>query len=70
MGIFILRFIIIAIITTSGYFFPPFQLKNYIGAGVAMILGVVIVYLETRIYFLGLGPRQAPHDSKLVVRSL
>lgn len=49
MGIFILRFIIIAIITTSGYFFPPFQLKNYIGAGVALILGVVIVYLETRI---------------------
>ncbi len=49
MGIFILRFIIIAIITASGYFFPPFQLKNYFGAGIAMILGVVVVYLETRI---------------------
>ena len=49
MDIFILRFIIIAIITISGYYFPPFQLKNYFGAGLALILGVVIVYLETRI---------------------
>ncbi len=49
MGIFILRFVIIAVITASGYFLPPFQLKNYIGAGLALILGVVIVYLETRI---------------------
>lgn len=49
MGIFILRFVLIAIITASGYFFPPFQLKNYIGAGIALVLGVVIVYLETRI---------------------
>lgn len=49
MGIFILRFIIIAIVTASGYFFPPFQVKNTIGAGIALVLGVVIVYLETRI---------------------
>ena len=49
MGIFILRFVIIAIIAASGYFFPPFQMKNYIGAGIALVLGVVIVYLETRI---------------------
>jgi len=49
MGIFILRFIIIAIITASGYFFPPFQMENFIGAGIALVLGVVIVYLETRI---------------------
>jgi len=49
MGIFILRFVIIAVIAASGYFFPPFQLKNYFGAGLALILGVVIVYLETRI---------------------
>ncbi|MFC2160310.1 PIN/TRAM domain-containing protein [Acidobacteriota bacterium] len=49
MGIFILRFVIIAVITASGYFFPPFQMKNYIGAGVALVLAVVIFYLETRI---------------------
>ncbi len=49
MAIFILRFIILAIITASGYFFPPFHLKNFIGAGIALVLGVVIVYLETRI---------------------
>lgn len=49
MGIFILRFVIIAIIAASGYFFPPFHLKNYIGAGIALILGIVIVFLETKI---------------------
>jgi len=49
MGIFILRFIIIAIITASGYFFPPFKVTNSIGAGIALVLGVLIVYLETRI---------------------
>ncbi len=49
MGIFILRFVVIAIIAASGYFFPPFHLKNYIGAGIALILGIVIVFLETRI---------------------
>lgn len=49
MGIFILRFVIISVITASGYFFPPFNLKNYIGAGIALVLGIVIVYLETKI---------------------
>ncbi len=49
MGVFILRFIIIAIIAASGYFFPPFHLKNYIGAGIALILGIVIVFLEIKI---------------------
>lgn len=49
MGIFILRFIIIAIITASGYFFPPFKVTNYTGAGIALVLSALIVYLETRI---------------------
>lgn len=49
MGIFILRFIIIAILAASGYFFSPFQLNNYFGGGIALILGIVIVFLETRI---------------------
>ena len=49
MGIFIFRFIIVALITAAGYFFPPFQLDRYIGAGIGFVLSVVIVYLETRI---------------------
>ncbi len=49
MGIFIFRFVIIAFITLTGYFFPPFHLERYIGAAIAFILSVVMVYLETRI---------------------
>jgi uncharacterized protein YacL len=49
MGIFIFRFIIISLITASGFFFPPFQLSSIIGAILAFVLGVVIIYLETRI---------------------
>lgn len=49
MGIFIFRFIIISLITAAGFFFPPFQLSSVIGAALAFVLGVVIIYLETRI---------------------
>jgi uncharacterized protein YacL len=49
MGIFVFRFIVIALITLSGYFLPPFHLKPNIGAAMAFVLGVVIVYLETLI---------------------
>ena len=49
MGIFIFRFFIIALITAAGYFFPPFHLSNSIGAALAFLLGVIIIYLETRI---------------------
>ena len=49
MGIFVFRFIVIALITLSGYFLPPFHLKPYIGAAVGFILSVIIVYLETLI---------------------
>jgi uncharacterized protein YacL len=49
MGIFVFRFIVIALITVSGYFLPPFHLKPNIGAVVAFVLGVIIVYLETLI---------------------
>lgn len=49
MGIFIFRSIIIALITAAGFFFPPFHLSSYIGAAMAFVLGVVIIYLETRI---------------------
>jgi len=49
MGIFIFRFIIIAFLTLAGYFFPPFQLAPHFGAGIAFVLSVVVIYLETRI---------------------
>lgn len=49
MGIFVFRFIVIALITVSGYFLPPFHLKPKTGAAIAFVLGVVIVYLETLI---------------------
>jgi uncharacterized protein YacL len=49
MGILIFRVIIIALVTTAGYFFPMFNLDRRISAGVAFVLAVVIMYLETRI---------------------
>ena len=49
MGIFIFRFIVIALITLTGYFFPPFHLTRYQGAVVGFLLSIVITYLETRI---------------------
>ncbi|MFQ6083593.1 MAG: PIN/TRAM domain-containing protein [Candidatus Aminicenantia bacterium] len=49
MGIFILRFIIIAAITATGYFFPPFKLTPFLGAISGFILSSVIIYLETLI---------------------
>jgi len=49
MDIFIFRFIVIGLITLSGYFFPPFQLTKYFGAGIALILSISIIYLETKI---------------------
>lgn len=49
MGIFIFRFVVIAIITLSGYFSPPFQLTRHLGALTGLLLSVVIIYLETRI---------------------
>jgi uncharacterized protein YacL len=49
MGIFIFRILIIGFIALGGYFFPPFGISNYYGALVAFLLGIVILYLETRI---------------------
>lgn len=49
MGVFIFRLFVIAIITLTGYFFPPFSLNRYFGAGIGLILIVLIIYLETRI---------------------
>jgi uncharacterized protein YacL len=49
MGIFIFRFIIIALITVAGYSFPIFGLERWVSAGIAFLLGAVVMYLETRI---------------------
>lgn len=49
MGVFIFRLCVIAIITLTGYFFPPFNLNKYFGAGIGLVLIVLIIYLETRI---------------------
>ncbi|MBN2245013.1 MAG: TRAM domain-containing protein [Candidatus Aminicenantes bacterium] len=49
MGVFIFRLFVIVIITLSGYFFPPFSLNQYFGAGIGLMLIILIIYLETRI---------------------
>jgi uncharacterized protein YacL len=49
MGIHLFRLFIIACITAAGYFFPLFRLSRPAGAAVAFVLGVIIMYLETRI---------------------
>ncbi len=49
MGINIFRVVIIALITTAGYFYPPFSLNQEAGAVAALALGVIIMTLETRI---------------------
>ncbi|MGZ7064730.1 MAG: PIN domain-containing protein [Candidatus Aminicenantales bacterium] len=49
MGIIIFRVIIIGLITLTGFFYPPFKLSHELGAGVAFVLGAVVMALETKI---------------------
>jgi len=49
MSIHIFRFFIIGCITAAGYFFPIFRLPQLASAGVALAIGAIIMYLETRI---------------------
>jgi uncharacterized protein YacL len=49
MGIFIFRFVIVALLAISGYIYPPFKLDPKAGAAAATVLGVVVILLETRI---------------------
>lgn len=49
MGIHIFRFFIIGCVTAAGYFFPIFRLPRVASAGIALIVGAIIMYLETRI---------------------
>jgi len=49
MALLIFRLVIIAFITLAGYFFPFFGLSRPAAAGVASSLGLIIMYLETRV---------------------
>jgi uncharacterized protein YacL len=49
MGLFIFRFFIIGLITVGGYFYPPFKLNGGAGAAAAFFLGLLMMFLETRI---------------------
>jgi uncharacterized protein YacL len=49
MGIFVFRFFIIGLIMLGGYFHPPFQLPPAYGAAAALVLGAIMMVLETRI---------------------
>jgi uncharacterized protein YacL len=49
MGLFIFRFFIIGLLTIGGYFYPPFKLNGPAGAAAAFFLGLLMMFLETRI---------------------
>ncbi len=49
MGLILFRLIIIALVLVAGYFYPPFALSRTAGAAVGLLLGVLIVLLETRV---------------------
>jgi len=49
MGIFIFRVFILGLIIATGYFFPFFKVRPELSAAVAGLLGLIIMYLETKI---------------------
>lgn len=49
MGILIFRLLIVALISTAGYFFPPFNIPRYYGILTGFLMSALLVYLETRI---------------------
>jgi uncharacterized protein YacL len=49
MGLFVFRFLVIALLSAAGYFYPPFHLNRAFGAAAACLLGVLSIFLETRI---------------------
>ncbi|KPJ70217.1 twitching motility protein PilT [candidate division WOR-1 bacterium DG_54_3] len=49
MSIIILRIVFIILVTLTGYFFPPFRLNPYAGAGSAIVLGALIIFIESRL---------------------
>jgi len=49
MSIFIFRLIFVLLVILTGYFLPPFNLPSYAGAGGALVLSVIIIFIESRI---------------------
>ena len=49
MSILFFRIFIIALVTVAGYFFPVFNLQRPVSAGIALVLAVILIHLETRI---------------------
>jgi len=49
MGLILFRLIIVSLVIVAGYFYPPFTLPRSAGAAVGLLLGVLIVLLETRV---------------------
>lgn len=49
MSILLFRFIFVLALTAIGYYVAPFRLPAYYGALIGFLLGVLIVFLETRI---------------------
>lgn len=47
--LFILRALFILLLTSAGFFLKPFSLPSFAGAGVGVLLGVLIVLFELRI---------------------
>ena len=49
MGVLIFRLLIVAIVSATGYFFPPFKIPPYYGILTGFVLSVLFIYLETLI---------------------
>lgn len=49
MGVLIFRLLVVAILSATGYFFPPFKIPPYYGMLTGFVLSVLFIYLETLI---------------------
>ena len=49
MGVLIFRLSVVSVISSAGYFFPPFGISGYYGILAGFLLSILIIYLETRI---------------------
>lgn len=49
MGLILFRLTILVLISTAGYFYPPFILSRQAGALTGFVLGLLIILLETRV---------------------
>jgi len=49
MGLILFRLFVLVLVSVAGYFYPPFTLDKKAGAVVGLILGFLIILLESRI---------------------